>query len=561
VSHQLLASQTCLVGFGYRTEEMRRIGALPAYGPIQQGAQIKIRRRAYEPMARCPVRKSLGCHVEDHCLPEPDLVEPESVKAGCEKRFCHAPPPVNIRVFYDEFLPFVRNYVETHYTPLAPEADVSVDTWLANSSYPEWRRSELREAHERLQQFTEAGDLKKLMAVKSFIKDETYPTFKYPRPINSRSDEFKTLVGPCMKLIEKEVFADPSFIKKIPRDEWPSYLEDIIKDREFIYISDYSSFEALFEDLMEVELYLYKWMLQYHPDLWSWVSKIGETNYCEFAHVTARVWRKRMSGEMNTSLGNGFTAHMVAKFLVWRKYGKAVQILQEGDDTIFASPGPLEEQDFLDLGLEVKLLRVPDVSVGQFCQLLYDPDEMIVIRDPVQYVVSFGWCGGAYIRTDRHDQNLLMCKALSCISQYPGHPIVQPMAYWVLRCLDYDDCDQTRDNLILFVERQRSIDDYTRLVYMAALKRPSLPPPLPISFGTRLLVETLFGVSVEVQQNLEDWFDCSSTLQPIPRDLFGPYLCLDWAIYYEWYVRPVQPQTDHLWRHVTVGPQVDEHVV
>lgn len=550
----LLTAANHLVGFGYRTDEMRKCGALPDYGAIQEGARITIRRRGFEPMARCPVRKSLGCHVTNHCLPEPDLVEPESVKAGCEKRFCHAPPPIDERIFRDEFMPFVRNYIETNYVPLPLEADVSVETWLANSSYPLWRREELVIAHERVNELIERGDLKKLMAVKSFIKDETYPTFKYPRPINSRSDEYKTLVGPSMKLIEKEVFSDPSFIKKIPRDEWPTYLESVITESEYIYISDYSSFEALFEELMDVELYLYEWMLQNHPDIWDHVKRIGGDNYCEFAHVKVRVWRKRMSGEMNTSLGNGFTAHMIAKFLVWRKYGREVQILQEGDDTIFASPGPLEEQDFLNLGLEVKLLRVPTVSVGQFCQLLYDPDEMIVIRDPVQYAVAFGWCGGSYIRTDRHDQNLLMCKALSCISQYPGHPIIQPMAYWVLRSLDYDDCEKTREHLVSFVERQRSIDDYTRQIYMSALKRPTLPIPAPINFGTRLLVESLFKVSVEIQEAVESWFNCSSSLRPIPEELFGSCLDLDWAMYYEWFVRVVQPESDPLWRHVTVGP-------
>jgi hypothetical protein len=455
------------------------------------------------------------------------------------------------------FHQFVREYVETHYIPIPPEADLTFETWLLNTNYPEWRKKELREAYQRFLETCDADFVRNTKRAQSFIKDESYPTWKYPRPINSRSDEFKGATGPGFKAIEKEVFKDPSFIKKVPRSEWPEYVERVIKELQYIYCSDYSSFEALFEEhLMEVEMILYRWMLQHHSEALFWVQQIAGTNECKFRYLDVVVEYTRLSGDMCTSLGNGFCAHMIARFVVHDRYGQEVMILQEGDDTIFCSPGPIEESDFEALGLEIKLEQVPMPSAGQFCQLLYDPDEMIVVRDPIKYVVSFGWCSGHYLLTDRYDRNLLICKALSCISQYPGHPILQPMAYWVLRCARFNDSKGERERLLTFVERQRSIDSYAREVYLDSLASVSLPDPKPITLSTRLLVESLFGVGLTVQFALEDWFTNSSELSPIPDDLFGGLLEMDWALYYEWYVRDVHPETDKLWRHVSVGPQM-----
>jgi len=550
-----LSAAGCLVGFGYRVPELREAGLLPAPAPTKRSAKIKMRVRGYEPMARMPVTKSLGCHVLNHALPRPDLVDPPSVRGGCEKRFCHAPPAPDMETV-SRFHRFVADYVERNYVPIPPEADLSFETWLTKTNYPEWRKAELREAHDRFLQSCDADFVRNTKRASSFIKDETYPTWKYPRPINSRQDEFKCKTGPAFKAIEKEVFKDPSFIKKVPRSEWPEYVERVIKELEYVYCSDYSSFEALFEEhLMEVEMILYRWMLQYHPDSLFWVEQIGGENECKFRYLDVTVEYTRLSGDMCTSLGNGFCAHMIARFIVHDRYSQEVLILQEGDDTIFCSPGPLSEDDFEKLGLEIKLDQVPMPSAGQFCQLLYDPDEMIVVRDPVKYVVSFGWCSGHYVLTDRYDRNLLICKALSCISQYPGHPILQPMAYWVLRCADFVDSHAARERLVAFVERQRSIDSYAREVYIDALTCVSLPDPKPITLSTRLLVEALFGVSLSVQYALEDWFMDTSELSPIPDHLFGGLLHMDWATYYEWYVRDVNPRDDKLWKFVSVGPQ------
>lgn len=81
--------------------------------------------------------------------------------------------------------------------------------------------------------------------------------------INSRTDEFKTLTGPTFKLIEKQVFANPWFIKNVPVRERCDYIvERLYKPGMKYYSSDYTSFEALFtpEIMRVVERELYHYM-------------------------------------------------------------------------------------------------------------------------------------------------------------------------------------------------------------------------------------------------------------------------------------------------------------
>jgi hypothetical protein len=84
-----------------------------------------------------------------------------------------------------------------------------------------------------------------------FVKDEGYDSFKHARGINSRTDEFKVRVGPIFKLIEKEVFKLPCFIKKVPLDRRAEYILDMMGETGPFLVSDYTAFESLFtRDIM-----------------------------------------------------------------------------------------------------------------------------------------------------------------------------------------------------------------------------------------------------------------------------------------------------------------------
>lgn len=540
-----------LVQFGYRTPELRHSGYLGDPPPTAQSLRIKYRAvESYDGSRRFPAAVAVGPYVEGLVLPRPDLVDPPTVVDGIRKRFGHAPPTPDEGLMA-EFLQFTKGYVRNNFRPLDLETDFGLETWLASTNYPEWRREELRVAHSNALELLQVRNgLKRIRRVGSFGKSETYPEWKFLRPINARSDEYKVLVGPAFRQIEKVVFAHHSFIKKVPRLEWPDHIIKYLTSGYFVYTSDYSSFESLFEELMDAELSLYEWMLQYHPEQLEWVRMIDDENECYFKHVIAKVWRKRMSGEMNTSLGNGFTTHVVAKFIVDRLYGRDCIILQEGDDTIFCSPGPLDEELFEKLGLEVKLERVTDVSRGQFCQLIFDESDRTVVRDPIPYVVGFSWIEGKHATTTKHDEFMLVARAMSCLAQYPGHPVLQEFASYILRCVDYK-----AESVVAYVERSRDLDTYQREVYLRAAVNfdKVLSRRRPVTMATRIVVEEQFGLGVEHQLLFERYFQSCNSIKPIPVELFGDLGHSSWAECWKLYVRLVNVRATS-WDQVTVGP-------
>jgi len=179
---------------------------LPKINPIKEDFTIEKFRDPIRP--RKPVAVSLGPHLDGISMPHPDD-DPNTAAAGVCARFGRAPPEPN-KDKLERFGRFVADFISKNLTPLAPDTDVTFETWLEKTKYPRWRKRELERAR------VDILKNKKYYRCKSFIKDEFYPTFKHARGINSRTDEFKCAVGPWFKAIEEVVFKMDYFIKKIP---------------------------------------------------------------------------------------------------------------------------------------------------------------------------------------------------------------------------------------------------------------------------------------------------------------------------------------------------------
>lgn len=183
---------------------------------VHPKAHVTHRNPVYRPV----IAASLGPDVIGYKNPHVDQGDPATALTGALYRFGAAPPNSD-DALVSRLKTFVEEWCVKNLTPLPPESDLSVEHWLEQTNYPDWRKKQLKAIHEKI---TNPYD-EKLFKVKSFIKDETYPSYKHARGINSRTDEFKTLVGPVIKLIEKEVFKLHWFIKKIPVRERPSYIK------------------------------------------------------------------------------------------------------------------------------------------------------------------------------------------------------------------------------------------------------------------------------------------------------------------------------------------------
>jgi hypothetical protein len=521
-----LQRQLVTLAYGYRVGEVR----LKDIKPVKDGT--KIDRFVLSDRAMRPVMMfSLGAHLDSACLPHPDISCSHTLLAGVAARFSTRPPRPNPDLMV-ELREFVAGWLRDNLSPLMPDVDVSFETWVKECNQPEWRKDELRKAYE-------AWDhpRKKDFEVKMFMKKETYTDWKHGRAINSRSDEFKTMVGPIFHAIESELFKRPEFIKKIPVNERARYVyEKLYRVGGRYYSSDFTSFEALFtREIMEaVEFQLYEYMTSRLPDGHWFMSLIRVAllgvNRIKNKNISLRVEATRMSGEMCTSLGNGFSNLMFNLFVAW-KSGAKLDGVVEGDDGLFRYEGVIDDSLFEKLGLIIKLERHIDLATASFCGQIFDPQNFVVITDPMKVLASVGWIDGKYVRARRGKQlGMLRAKAWSFGYQYPQCPIISAMSRALLRLT------RSVDHRIAL---RNETDWWSRNKLQEAFDagRPELNQP--VHDATRDLMYRVFGISQQDQVALERWFDQLWELKPFPN--FG--VPKAWTQYFEDYCVQVR----YLW--------------
>lgn len=454
--------------------------------------------------------------------------------AGVRKRGASKLPTPSKQVM-KEFRHFVRNWVRKNLVPLAPETDLSVEHWLERTSYPLWRKEELRKKWEAV---TDPWD-HRYRKVKCFQKDECYPEYKHGRAINSRTDEFKCLVGPWFKALEEVLYEHPAFIKHVPVAERGRYIKSELESVGAIYLAtDFTSFEASFIwELMDCcEFELYRYMFSKIPGGSDFVVKLeealGSENLCEFKNFIAWILATRMSGEMNTSLGNGFS-NLMANLFTGHRLGWDVKIKVEGDDGIARwvrkRPNAVQptDKDFALLGFNMKLEVHKALNEASFCGLVFDEDDAKVVTDPIETLVSFGWVSRQYARAKHSTlMKLLRCKALSLAHQYPGCPILHALSHYGMRV--------TRSYCVRdFVQTMR-VNTWERDQLIAAIRdeRSLIDKVVEPSIKTRLLVEKKYGVRVEHQLLIEDYLWSKNDLEPIDIPILDIYFKPHWVDFF-----------------------------
>lgn len=464
-----------------------------------------------------PVQQvSLGCHVKGVALPHVDHTDPETVLLGQNRRVCFQPPKPE-RQMIKKFGAFVQEWIEKNLVPLKPSTDTSFETWLANTNYTEARKQELRLAQSSIDGILD----KRHSKVGGFVKDETYPTYKNARGINARTDAFKGKVGPVFKLIEKELFQNKWFIKYVPVPERPRVIQALYDEALKYFATDHTSYEGHFtlEVMKECEFRLYDYMsqnLDCHTEFMEYLNgTIGGMNYVKFKQFEYNIEATRMTGEMCTSLGNGFTNLMLILFVCRESGVEHTDGKLEGDDSLFGIPidTTFKEEIFKQLGFTIKIEECANIHEASFCGNIYAPEDLNIITDPIESLIGFGWTKSKYLHSKNFRlMGLLRSKALSMLYEYRGCPILRELALYVLRCTEGIRARSTAQTMW---ERDQ---EAMRLDYMK--KNPDWAK-VSVGKATRLLVEKLFRIPVELQLKYEAYLRSLNTIQPLDLTLFG----------------------------------------
>ena len=537
------------MAYGYRENENHRVPKFvptpnnkslgyfdTPKGKVELDETIKILRLANKTTTHRPVvLASLGPHVENACYPHVDPSDQATAMAGSMYRFGRK---ITIQKDLTEFKAFVNDWLKKNMSPLN-NVDTSFETWIAQTPYTLARKDQLREKHSKLPPGYKID--RKFLKISAFIKDEIAVDYKHARAINSRSDEYKCKVGPIFNLISKELFKQDWFIKKIPINERPKYIIDrLMRIGSVFRTTDYTSFEAHFTGHLKqnCEFQLYEYMTNHLSEGKDWMELVRkggltEDNQIHFKTFSMSINSKRMSGEMDTSLGNGFSNLMLMLYICHKNGNKDISGVVEGDDGLFVMTGaPPAQKMFDNFGLVIKILDFEELNHASFCGLVFDLDDKTNVTDPIAALVEFGWTTARYARSnDRIHKHLIRAKALSLAYQYPSCPILSKMAYKMCQLTaGYDSAAfLKKQGTHAFCQYELEVLNEAEAYFK---KNGLLNEP---RIGTRQLVSKLYGIEIADQITIEKYIEELTEIVPLSHPLINIYVSEHCHTYYDKY--------------------------
>jgi len=502
---------------------------------IKEGPDERSRSKAAR--AFCPVQ-GLG-------PPLPDGKDRETMWEALLKRMGQKMPDID-KGLLRQFRSFVRVWCAKHLRPLDHDTDFSVESWLADTHYTEKQKERflflyasmmagvskrpdgvtdkfLLDLYGQTVNTPRGWELGMSLMVshwnpkwykcKSFCKAEFYMEPKHARWINSRSDNFKVLSGPVFKKIEHALFTSvKSFIKTVPLPDRAKYIDDMLKTTGGTYFAtDFTSFEAGFHpDFVRCcELQLYKYMVKDCPQVKGAMDIICQALTMKQS-VKAKACRARvegrMSGDMCTSLGNGFSNYMIAAFWAYLNDFEVCGVF-EGDDGLVRVPSDalVPPQSFYEmLGFKIKIEPTSKLNEAGFCKQFYAEGQPENLRDPLETVLKAGWTKSAR----RHGgeeviRELARSMGFAILCETPACPISAKMGLYLLRATEGSLTSRPEG----WWEHQRF-----KNVNLTACVERAMAGPSP---EQRQFVWTKWGISPPEQQHIESYFDSLSELQEL----------------------------------------------
>lgn len=498
--------------YGYRHNEVNlAINDVP-------DQSYRLKYMSNQLLNRGPMRRSLNVHFIGAALPVPDTAHSLSQAEGAIKRVAANMPVIN-RARLRRLKRFTTKFLEKEFAGQQFKYDEEFDIreWLDNTDYKAYRKEELYEISK--EHFNE----QKGYNLKGFCKDENYPEYKAFRGIHSRSDDFKVRVGPFFGKLGKILFASKFFIKKIPVNMRPAFIMNRIGWRTNIFMTDFSKFEATFVRLLlKIEYIIYSWFLRYnkHRDtILKYIRKgLMSRNHIVFSKWAFSILCKRMSGEMNTSEGNGIMNVILSLFLLVEAGNIDPDMIAEGDDGMAEfETAPPSVQDYADLGAVIKIDIPSHWSEGSFCGMIFVPEILDNVSDPLDALMSFGYTTRQYSNaSDNKIDALIRAKSLSLLYQYPGCPMLRSLGLFGLRITKHID-KKYMESVIY----KKITDSYERDSWSETLNmyRHEDVMKHTVKHETRLLVERKFGIPVDLQLKFEGYIDNKRDKTPIRFDL------------------------------------------
>lgn len=464
--------------------------------------------------------------------PHADLNDTKNMVCSAMHRYGRAMPE-GTRSTRRRFLNFSKHFIRRYFPVLPADTDVSMETWLKETSYTGAQKEKLRQCFKDDEVLRE-GDF----VADSFLKDEAYDTYKAPRTINAYPNRNKANSGPIQHALDKAIFKTKWSVKFMDMRQRAETMARTFGNRP-VDTNDSSSMEAHHQrEFAKLRVYWKAWVGQrlrgIKKFLENEIVKSQGVNVSKYRTLIAEIDEILMSGAMSTSSDNWVLNLCYTLFVLaeskWPTLGVAAQVALcydwpaffEGDDGVFdhfdVRPGLLEE-----LGVLWKKVDARHFGEASFCSILVDPDELVSTTNPRKVLADFGIIARRYFACrDSHKLDLLRAKAMSYAHAYTNCPIIHEFCHYVLRCTRGRDVRWARDRLDMY--RKSDLD-------RATASRVWMQTP-NVAVATRIVVEKAYGITVEEQLRYEELFRCRDTLAPYPEMSGTPGEWRDYAARY-----------------------------
>lgn len=318
-------------------------------------------------------------------------------------------PPRPDRGHFSRTLAGVRGLLESKIVRTAPISHMSFV-----NEYKGRKRSRYLHALEQMR--STRVDLESEARLSVFVKfektDRTSKADPVPRVISPRDPRFNIRVGRYLKPLEKVLFKDlsklfghPTVMKgynayevaELMKQKWDMFVHPVAVGLDASRFDQHVSLEAL-----RWEHKIYKRYYQgKHKTRLSKLLKLQEVNRCygecPDGELKYTIVGTRMSGDMNTSMGNCLLMCSMIKAFA-DSHNIKCQLANNGDDCVLF----MEKEDyervkddvfpwFLKLGFNM-VIEPPSYEIEEieFCQMrpVYDGERWIMCRNPVTGVVK-----------------------------------------------------------------------------------------------------------------------------------------------------------------------------
>lgn len=417
---------------------------------------------------------------------------------------------------------FVRKWCRQNLQPLIDSDVPDLLEYLNSLNHPRWRIDQLQELYHDEGDTFESYELTQIEA---FVKTEVLVKENAARMIYPRGDKMVLMLGPLIHAMENVLFKSEYFIKHIPVLDRPRYIHDhVAGELGVIMGTDFTAMESHFiPDIMRVlDFELMDWLCppSFRSRLEVFKKVVGGKQHIRGPGVMLELDARRMSGELNTSMCNGFANLMLTLFLCQQHGIKVYGGVVEGDDGLFRLSAYPESSWYEKLGFTIKIERFKDVSDASFCKLIYESETFLAIRDPCPVILGIGWTHSQRRVSKKKvvQLGLLRAKALSLINELPGCPIINVLA----------------ERLIDLTEGITPIDEEPTNTYKV---KYTTAIPIVQDSRVRAKFEDTYGISIEAQLYVEEKIRMMNIgdnfTDPVIQQLLGDHpLYAGWSNYW-----------------------------